>query len=491
MPTYKSYSAVIAAMSVSMLTAAAALGAPAVQAAGAGTASVKWTKISADTGLGLASAGLLRTSDGRLHVVWPSKDGTTYSLHYSTVGGKAKLINTGSIVTKWPGVSVYPRLVPGPGGGIRLVFTGGNGKAGSPYNLGAMYSATSGKAGNSWSLTPGSLSHSTLVPLTDTAAITQTDGTPVATWAAGSAVDYHVGISPQTPDPNPDPSVAVGSGAVAVGPALARSGSAIMLAWYASSGLANQGYYVTQIRPSLTAKVKAPNSGGANLADNQPRGPVAFAARAGGGDYLAYCVPTKTVPCGHIALWKTGSSSARSVPASSTGHAAHVAIAAGPGGHLWIMWYDTVLNKIKVVRTNAAATGFGTVRALNVPSGVVQFDGLQAEASTGPADVVALVQQTGSTASPAYFDTQVLPALRLAGSRATVSHTQSTTITFTVTDTGSPVAGATVTFLGKKATTNSAGKAKITVPKGTSTGKHTATASKAGYVPSSFSVKVT
>ena len=56
-------------------------------------ATAKWTKISTDTGLGIASAGLFRTPDAKLHVAWARHDASTYSLHYSTVGGQAKLLS--------------------------------------------------------------------------------------------------------------------------------------------------------------------------------------------------------------------------------------------------------------------------------------------------------------------------------------------------------------------------------------------------------------
>jgi len=95
--------------------------------------SVKWTKISTDTGLGIASAGMYRTGDGRLHVVWTRNDHAKgFSLHFSTLGSGAKLLNTGAIVGSWSSLTTYPRLVAGPNGGIRLVFTGANGKIGQP-----------------------------------------------------------------------------------------------------------------------------------------------------------------------------------------------------------------------------------------------------------------------------------------------------------------------------------------------------------------------
>jgi hypothetical protein len=475
------------AAALALATAGALVPAAAV---GGTVTTTSWTKISTNTGLGLASAGLWRTADGRLHVVWPSSDSGTFSLHYSTVGPQAKLLASGTVLQGWAGVSAYPRLVAGPDGGIRLIFNGGNGQSGSPYNLDAVYSATSTSAGTAWTLAGGSLSQSTIVPLTDDAAVTESDGTPVAAWSGGGLA-YHVGIDPNIPAKAPDERVAVNAGSVVVGPTLARnSDDSVWAGWFTSSGKSDQGYWVDKLLPSQAAKVKAPNSGG-STGNNQPFQPAAFTARTGGGLYLAYCTPSATVLCGHINLWKAGGTKAVTVPGSADGHAMHVAIAAAPAGHLWVMWYDTGLNKIKLVRTNAAVTRFGAVQTLPVPPLVDQFDALQAEGSQGPLDMIALVVQNVSGSTPAYWATEVLPKLGLTGSPSSVSHTVSTTVTFTVTDVGDPVAGATVTFLGKTATTSSAGIAKITVPKGTPTGNHTATASKGGYRSATFTIKVT
>ena len=369
--------------------------------AGAATA-VKWTRISANTGQGIASAGLYRTSDARLHVVWQSNDHAKgFSLHYSTLGAKVKLINTGAILSKWAALTSYPRLLPGPNGGIRLVFTGADGKGGSPFNNDSMYSATSGAAGNSWALTSGSLSHSKLVPLTDDAAANESNGTPVAGWASlPNLLAYHAGVDPASPATAPDQSVTTGTGGVVVGPTMVRDKSGnIWAAWFDNSFKADQGYYVDQILPSAKARVKAPGSGG-NTANNQPLEAVAFTARVGGGLYLAYCVPSKTVLCARIALWRDGATKVSVVPGSATGHASHVAIAAGPGGHLWVGWFDAGLNKIRLVQTNSAATGFGAVRTISAPPGTIAFDGLQLEGSKGALDVIALTLQdkTGVTA---------------------------------------------------------------------------------------------
>ena len=472
------------------LATAGALFPGAAQAAGARTAAVtKWTKISTDTSLGLASAGLYRTADGLLHVAWARHDASSYSLNYSTVGPNAKLDATGTILKGWTGVSFYPRLVAGPSGGIRAVFTGGNGVSGSPYNLGAMYSATATSAGTTWSLVKGSMSHSTTIPATDTSATTQSTGTPVASWPGGSGVAFHVGTDPNTPATKPDGTVAVSSGPDAVGTTLAReTDGSVWLAWFTESFESDQGYWVDKITPTQAAKTEAPGSGGASLANNQPHQPVAFAAGAKGGGYLAYCVPTTTITCAHIALWKVGTAKATTVPGSTTQHAAHVAIAAAPGGHLWVLWYDTGQNKIHAIRSNAAVTKFGPGQTIAAPPSTSELDGLQAEGSQGPLDVVALVQQTTAGSTPSYWDIQLLPKLTLAGSPATVAPGK--VVTFTVTDVGDPVAGATVTFLGKNATTNSSGVATVTVPTGTAAGSYQATAAKTGYTSTTFTEKV-
>jgi hypothetical protein len=478
-------------IALTALVTAGALFPGAAQAAGARTAAVtKWTKISTDTSLGIASAGLYRTADGMLHVAWARHDTGSYSLNYSTVGPNATLRATGTIVKGWTGVSAYPRLVAGPSGRIRLVFTGGNGVSGSPYNLGAMYSATSSSAGTTWALVKGSMSQSLRVPLTDTSATTQSSGTPVASWPGGSGAAFHVGTDANTPATKPDGTVAVTSGpGTVIGTTLAReTDGSVWVAWFTESGASDQGYWVGKITPVQAAKTEAPGSGSPSLANNQPLQAVAFAAGAKGGGYLAYCVPTATITCGHIALWKVGAAKATAVPGSATQHAARVAIAAAPGGHLWVLWYDTSQNKIHVIRSNAAVTKFGPGQTIAAPPSTAELDGLQAEGSQGPLDVVALVLQTTSGSTPSYWDIQLLPRLTLTGSPATVAPGK--TVTFTVTDVGDPVAGTTVTFLGGHATTNSSGAATFTVPAGTAAGSYKATAAKTGYTSATFTEKV-
>lgn len=454
-------------------------------------AALSWTKISTATGIGSDEAGLFRTSDGRLHALWTRHDASSYSLHYSTISTSGALLASGTVLSGWASLALDPRLVPAASGGIRLVFPGANGMSGSPFNLDAMYTATASAAGTSWTLVHGSMSQSTLVPLTGDAAVTESGGTPVAAWEGGSGIAYHVGVDTNIPSTTPDQTVAVAPGGAVSGTALARAkDGSIWTAWFTAFE-SDQGYWVDHILPSKTAKAKAPGSGGPTLAINQPLQQVAL-TETGSGGYLAYCVATSSVPCDHIALWKVGASTAKTVPGSTTKAAKLVTIAAAPGGHLWILWADTGLNKIRVIRTNAAVTKFGPVKSLALPPNTFQANSLQAEGrSRVPLDVIALAPSNTSGFPVAFWDTQVHPALGLKGSPATVTNTQATTVTFTVTDVGDPVPGATVKFLGKTVTTNSSGVAQVTVPKGTPTGSYVATASKTGYTSATFTIKVT
>ena len=399
--------AVSAAVLASTGTSAAAAGGPPA------AISPHWTTISPGVGFGFASAGLLRTADGKLHVVWPSADsGGTYSLHYSTVGPSAKLLATGTILSHWGSMDQFPRLVLAPHGvaqpSLRVIFNGTNGQAGSPYNVGTFYSATASSTGASWTLAPGSLSHADLLPLTDSAAAVEPDGKPVTAWSSTDALTYHVGIDPSVPAKAPDVQIPLGPSGSLIDPTLVTDGAGTVWgAWFNSSGTATMGYWADKIFSGAPGMLKAPGSGGTGLNNSQPLEPVALAARTGGGDYLAYCVPTKVITCSHVALWRVGAKTAMTVPGSASTHDSKVAIAAAPGGNLWVLWFNFQSNLIQAVETNTTATAFGPVMTIAPPPNMASFEGLQAEGSAGPLDVVALATPNASGASPTFFDSQI------------------------------------------------------------------------------------
>src|SRR5260370_34841641 len=122
---------------------------------------------------GLVARAVFRPGGGGLYLFWPRHDGHVYSVHYSTVGGREKLLATGTVVSNWAAVSMSPGLVPDAHGGLQLLMTGGNGVNNSQYNTGAIYVAKSNEAGKSWTLVPGSMSHMGLVTLSGAAPWTE------------------------------------------------------------------------------------------------------------------------------------------------------------------------------------------------------------------------------------------------------------------------------------------------------------------------------
>jgi hypothetical protein len=141
--------------------------------------------------------------------------------------------------------------------------------------------------------------------------------------------------------------------------------------------------------------------------------PVVLVAHPGGGNYLAYCVPTKVAGCGHIALWRVGAAKTLTVPGSSSGTDTFVSLAVGHGGHLWVSWFNTVTSKISIVRTNTAVTQFGLVRTISAPSPLFTFSALATLGGSGPLDVIALETLNHPNSSPTYFDTQLLSVVPL------------------------------------------------------------------------------
>jgi hypothetical protein len=455
------------------------------QAGGPGT----WTKL-ATLDQGADTAGMLRTSDGTLHLVWLAKraSNSTQSIGTSTISLSGKLLATGTAVSNWATLEQDPQLVR-DGTGMRLIFEGNTGSSGCFIDA-AVYTATSTN-GSTWSpVVTGSLDSHT-AGVGNLAATTEANGiTPVATFAAGRL--FHVDVNPNCPALTPDGTIAMTIGSAPSNPAIVTDSAsgAVWVAWY--QGFVKQGYWVDQILPSQSAPVEAPGSAATPSQNNQPLEPVAMTARPGGGVFMAYCTASSSEQCAHIDLWKVGSSTVKVVPGSHNSTRTRVALAAGPQGRLSVVWYDSTKNVIHAVRTNPAANAFGAIRTIKVPAKTFGFNDIQAEGSSGRLDVVIVDQLSTTSGFPiGLYHTQILAGLSLSAKPGKFSHKKGKKVKFTVTDAGQPVSGAKVSCLGKKGTTSTAGTVKLAFHKGAAKGKHTCTASKAGYNSGKTTIKVT
>ena len=89
-----------------------------------------------------------------------------------------------------------------------------------------------------------------------------------------------------------------------------------------------------------------------------------------------------------------------------------------------------------------------------------------------------------------FWHTQILAGLALAARPSSFSHRTTTTVTFTVTDAGDPVPGATVSCLGKHANTNAQGRVTLKFRAGTPAGSHVCVASAGAYLPGKTTIRV-
>ncbi len=467
---------IIAALSVLAVPAVSWAGGPGV-----------WTKLAAVDG-GTGTPGMLRTPDGSLHLVWQGvpASNNTHSFGWSTISLTGKLLGTGTVLSGWQSLEPDPQLIR-DGSGMRVVFEGGTGTGGCYFDA-SVFTATSAD-GSAWTLAQGSLDSHT-AGVGNLAATAESDGmTPVALFAGGRL--FHVGVDPNCPATAPDGAISQTVGSAPSNPAVATdaAGGAVWAAWF--QGFVKQGYWADQILPAEGPPIEAPGSASTPSQNNQPLQPVALVARPGGGVYMAYCTATNSQPCAHIDLWKVGSSSAKVVPGSTDSTYTRLALAVGTAGRLSVVWYDGSKNVIHAIRTNTSVTGFGVLRTLKAPANTFEVRGIAADGTFGRLDIVLTDLPSTNNAPLELFQTQSLAGLSLSASATKFSHKKSKTVTFTVTDAGQAVAGATVSCLGKKGKSSGSGTVKLKFHKGNPAGKHVCNATKALYNIAKITIKVT
>jgi hypothetical protein len=449
----------------------------------------KWTKLPT-TGKpdGFDEPGLLRTPDGKLHVVWKVHIGTKYNLRWATISQAGKVLASGTVLSpNWTSIAPTPELMPFGSKGVRVVFQGDLDTSANFFSTGSAYTATS-PDGQHWTLEHVSLANHNVLN-GGFSATAEPNGTPVAAFGLNSTLYFHEGTDPSAPAGSADGSVTQAAFGLEQESLTTDSDGSVWLAWYRYSDAATQGIWVEKILPSQGSPQKAPGSGIA-AQSSDPRQQVAIVGRKGGGVFVAYCAPTKTKQCAKIELWKVGAGKAKIVPGSTTGSVAHATIAAGLQGRISVAWMDVTKNVIHAVRTNTTGAAFGPLRTVKAPPKSFVYDTLEAEGSSGRLDIVANIISSANGFPVQLWHTQILPGLSLKASPHTFSHTGAT-VTFTVTDAGQPLANAGVSCLGHKGKTNANGKVTIHFPGGTPKGNAVATASKGGYNSAKITIKVT
>jgi hypothetical protein len=268
----------------------------------------------------------------------------------------------------------------------------------------------------------------------------------------------------------------------------ASSGDAWVV--WASNATDHVGLYAQKVDATTGAPIgsasRLPKSattfaGELNFNQQITRTPVVTGAHAA---YVAYTAnyPTTT----RIMLWKLSSAgvSPPIVVAKGASGLRTPGIAVDGNGRLWVTWSRNGADGVPVVqarRSNAAVTRFGaTVSVRKSPAGDCKsLYELTPAAATSRLHIVATWVASCSSSYGLYY-TQVYPGLSVS---ASPSHFRGkSAVTLTVTDAGVAVKGATVTVNGKTDTTNSHGKASITLGPVTKKTHFAVTASKHAFV---------
>ena len=413
-------------------------------------------------GRNIDEAGLARTSDGVLHVVWlRRKGGLNESIMHTPISPDGKVGSPSPVLAGLKSAG-NPDVVRLPDGKLRAFFPG----LGDTNEDGGVKAATAPASGIGWTR-EGVRVSSTVSAVSPVGAAVTKQGDSVFAYSLSFHLAFHVGLDATVADKELQPDNKCCD--YLPGLATDAKGGQTVISWY-SNAEGRSGLWAQQILPALGPRTLVPDStqGGDSLAIDQQ---AAIESRLGAsGVYLAYCSGYPT--CKRALLWRMGG---KPLAAGSGQDIEDVNIAAAPEGRLWVMWHEGGSNELFATRTNKAATRFGPAVAIKPPAGTSSVWKLKGDGTLGPLDLLASVS-TGSSLSA--WHTQVLPSLSIAAKKGTAG------VTFTVSDAGDPVAGAKVAYAGKTFTTNGKGQATATLA--TSTTK--ATASKNDYYGSSVTV---
>ena len=160
--------------------------------------------------------------------------------------------------TPWNEVVPDPVVVSGGGDNLRVLFGGMSSDSGYDKS-GRMYGASSSDGGTAWSLDAVAAGKSVQAHAQDgTAATTLSDHTPVAGFALGKQLVWHVGES----NASPDQSYLAGADVVSLShPTFVRSGSEVWAGWLQQGTTTETtGFFAMRILPTLGTPAKAPGS---------------------------------------------------------------------------------------------------------------------------------------------------------------------------------------------------------------------------------------
>ena len=437
-------------MPLRVLLAAGALAAVTAPAAHAQS----WSRVT-PPGASIDQVSVARTpADGVLHVAWKQRVApNNENVVHTVIAPNGRVGQARPIVAGWTGV-MDPAIVVVPGG-LRA-FWGGFENTNSDEPNQDLNTAFSPGGSGAWDLAPD-----TIIPAgsqaygSDVAATTLPGGGVLQAWAGTLGTWVHSGLSKADPNTNYMENRQYG---YFPGIASNAAGAAVM-AWF-SSAPENRGVLAQAVAPN-----GAPASGVARLPGTEAmvqggtvsRTPIVARAGANGGFWSSYGVGN---PPTQVRVWRVGPGGPALTIRATGGP--ETALAADQNGRLWITWSDGGFGAKRILarRSNRTATVWGATVNARAVRGAHSVYSLDASATAGALDVLANFGTGTAPAQAATFTERVFPGLTLKASRTELGR-EPRDVTFTVTDAGDPVSGATVTARGRSGRTRSNGKVTL------------------------------
>jgi hypothetical protein len=409
----------------------------------AAQAKVKFTRMGNIAGTGGVVDAFTRTSDGRLHLMFPTAAGgaqglSTRATNLSGVFGPTKPALGQTWGVSAPGLAHFPN-------GTLAAFYGAVAPI-APFP-GGTWEITSSDGGASWSTPLLVSSTSSIDSQAYGAAVTAqiSGGAPVLTLNVAGHLVVQYGLGSQALVQRVD--TPVDGSPVAVDSTVDGANGQVVAAWD-SLAAGTGGLYLRTIWPSLGTPEKLPG---------RSRPQVTVAGRdTGPGVFAAYTTDNR-----HVRLLRYGAGTV-AVGSAPPVRPATLGVATGIDGRIWVMWGSDD-GQLAITRSNRAVTRFEPIQ--HVTTKLDTLDRLSGDGRRGPLNL--LVDELPAHGSTGLYEAKILPVLTAGVSVTAVKnpHHQVTghKLTVTVTDAGDAVKGATVEVKGVSKKTNVHGVATFSL----------------------------
>jgi hypothetical protein len=419
--------------------------------------------------------GMTRTADGKLHLIYQTTTGSSFS---PTGLGTTSISTAGSVGTETAALKGWDTSIPGlvalPNGGLEAVFGAISPK---PDQIGGLWAITSTDGGATWSVPAlvGTQEPDEAHAYGANVTAQRSGSTPVVTLSVAGLIVAQKGLGEGSPTVSLTDSSNGSSGDV--DSALDASTSEVVASWQSLAG--QGGDFIKGAVPALQGAAKVPG---------KTKNEVVISGRdTGPGIFAAYTTDNQ-----HVRLYRYGGGT---VAVGGLTGVTPKTIGTGTGldGRIWVMWGDEN-GGFAVTRSNKAVTQFEPIQQLNPKPQDFSLYRIGGDGRLGPLDLLVemIPEANNKTLPPGTFHARVLPEFSAITSTVTLTQNGKTIgykLTVHVTDAGDAVPGATVSAGGK--TGKTAGNGTVTLPlPASAAGTVAVSVTAPGYRPLSLSTKL-